>query len=336
MYIVEMPLSKSYQIVVKNNLLDNIDDEIKKVYSNKNIYIITDERVAELYLNRVVSSLTSFNVKTVVIKGYEEAKSLEVYAQVCEELIKLGASRDELLIALGGGVIGDLVGFVSATLYRGMPFVGIPTSLLAQVDSSIGGKTGIDFLGHKNILGVFNQPKLVLIDPKVLTTLPLRELKNGFGEIVKHALISSETLFDKLCETGLDITEELIYDNLLIKRNFVLNDEFDKNERMKLNFGHTFAHVIEMKYHKLHGEAVLDGILCAINYAIDLGVIGKSVKEKVINLYKKLDIDYNEYDYKEFFIDFKYDKKNIAQVINLILIDRIGNAFIHPVMESEL
>lgn len=336
MYIIDMPLSNNYQIVVENNLLTKIDDEIKKVYKNKNVYIITDERVAALYLTKVKNALSSFSVKSIVIEGYEKSKSLETYASVCKQLIELGSNRGELLIALGGGVIGDLVGFISSTLYRGMPFIQIPTTLLSQVDSSIGGKTGIDFLGHKNILGAFNQPLRVLIDPTVLETLPIRELKNGYGEMIKHALILSEDLLKLIDENGLKVTEEIIYQNLLIKREFVLADEFDKNERMKLNFGHTFGHVIELKYNKLHGEAVLDGILCALNYAIDLGILNVEVKNKVLGLYHKLELNFTEYDYQEFLSEFKFDKKNIAKTINLILIDKIAHAIIYPVKESEL
>ena len=183
MYRFKMPLSTPYDIVVCEKINTYINDEIKRVYKNKKIYIITDVRVGTLYLNMIEESLKDFEVKSIQIEGYESSKSLETYAYLCEKLIELGATRDELLIALGGGVIGDLVGFVSATLYRGMPFVQIPTSLLAQVDSSIGGKTGVDFLNHKNILGAFKQPILVLIDPLFLNTLPVRELKNGYADV---------------------------------------------------------------------------------------------------------------------------------------------------------
>ena len=176
MYTIDMMLSKGYQIIIKNDLLDDIDSEIKKVYQNKNVYIITDERVGTIYLKKVEEALSSFSVQSITIKGYEESKSIETYAYLCQRLIELGATRGELLIALGGGVIGDLVGFVASTLYRGMPFVQIPTSLLAQVDSSIGGKTGIDFLGHKNIIGAFNQPILFKVmrkaKPKKRVVLP--------------------------------------------------------------------------------------------------------------------------------------------------------------------
>ena len=336
MYKIEMPLSKKYEIIIKDNLILDIGDEIKKIYRNNNIYIITDKRVAHYYLDTVVEALCDFNVKSIVIEGYEKSKSLTVYADVCERLIDLGASRGELLIALGGGVIGDLVGFVASTLYRGMPFVQIPTSLLAQVDSSIGGKTGIDFLGHKNILGVINQPELVLIDPMVLNTLPLRELKNGFGEMIKHAMISSMELFNLIKNSNLKVTEEIIYHNLMIKRSHVLNDEFDKGERMKLNFGHTFGHIIELEENLLHGEAVIDGMLCALNYAIDLGVVLASTKDALLDLYSTLNLKYIERDYKLYLPKVKFDKKNIAKVINFILIDEIGHAVIYPVREEKL
>ena len=336
MYIIDMPLSKKYQIIIKDNLLFDIGNEIKKIYNKENVYVITDRRVAKYHLDNVCDALRAFNVKTIVIYGYEKSKSLSVYAEVCERLINIGASRGELLIALGGGVIGDLVGFIASTLYRGMPFVQIPTSLLAQVDSSIGGKTGIDFLGHKNILGVINQPELVLIDPLVLNTLPEKELKNGFGEMIKHALIFSPLLFELLKNSDLKVTEEIIYHNLMIKRDHVLNDEFDKGERMKLNFGHTFGHIIELEEELLHGEAVIDGMLCAIDYAISLGVVDSNIRREVIQIYQKLKLNYTERDYKTYLPKVKFDKKNIAKVINFILIDKIGHAIIHPVKEEDL
>lgn len=336
MYRFKMPLSTPYDIVVCEKINTYINDEIKRVYKNKKIYIITDVRVGTLYLNMIEESLKDFEVKSIQIEGYESSKSLETYAYLCEKLIELGATRDELLIALGGGVIGDLVGFVSATLYRGMPFVQIPTSLLAQVDSSIGGKTGVDFLNHKNILGAFKQPILVLIDPLFLNTLPVRELKNGYAEMIKHALIYSADLFFMLKKNGLKVNEDIIYENLKIKAQHVIGDEFDKGKRMKLNFGHTFGHIIELQNNCLHGEAVIDGMLCAINYSISLGLTTPDTKDYVIDLYNSLELDYHEYDYHNFLDDVKYDKKNIADVINLILIKGIGDAIIYPIKVGEL
>ena len=336
MYKLSMPLSTPYDIIVCKNINEYIEKEIKEVYSNKNIYIITDERVGSLYLDEISSSLKSYNVKSIVIEGYESSKSLETYAYLCEELINLGATRGELLIALGGGVIGDLVGFVAATLYRGMPFIQIPTSLLAQVDSSIGGKTGIDFIGHKNILGAFNQPIKVLIDPLFLKTLPIRELKNGYAEMIKHAFIYSYDLFEMLKKSKLEVSEEIIYENLKIKAAHVVGDEYDKGKRMKLNFGHTFGHIIELRNNCLHGEAVIDGMICAVDYSIDKGLLDGSVKEKLINLYKELELEYHEYDYHDFLAEVKFDKKNIAETINFILIEKIGKAVIYKLKVGEL
>jgi len=336
MYELEMPLSTPYNIIVRNNIEDYLSIEIKKIYKNRKIYIITDERVGALYLNKIVDLLSDFDVKYIIIEGYEKSKSIETYSHVCKKLIELGAAREEMLIALGGGVIGDLVGFVAATLYRGMPFVQIPTSLLAQVDSSIGGKTGIDFAGHKNILGAFNQPKLVLIDPKFLQTLPIREMKNGYAEMIKHALIYSPNLFFTLLKNKYDVTEEIIYENLRIKAAHVIGDEFDKGKRMMLNFGHTFGHIIELRTSVLHGEAVIDGILCAINFAIDKNILSQDIKDYVIELYEALELDYHEYDYHDFLSEVKFDKKNIAEEVSFILIKNIGEALIYPVKVGEL
>ena len=184
-------------------------------------------------------------------------------------------------------------------------------------------------MGHKNIIGAFYQPKLVLIDTLLLKTLPLRQLKNGYGEIIKHALISSQELFDLIKKNKLNITDEIIYKNLLIKANKVIEDEKDNNERQKLNFGHTFGHIIELKeLDLLHGEAVLSGILAILDYEIDLGYDVKNIKKEVLSLYKELELNYKEYDYKTLLDEVKFDKKNFSGNVNFIFIDKIGNSFI--------
>ena len=335
MYQITMNVSSNYCIYIENGLLEKIDDYLKTVYRETNVYIITDERVGKIYLERVIKLLKSFNVHTVIIKGYEESKVLATYENICTQLIDLGISRNEMLIALGGGVIGDLVGFVAATLYRGLPFIQIPTSLLAQVDSSIGGKTGIDFMGHKNILGAFYQPKMVLIDPLLLSTLPVEHLKNGYGEMIKHAMIGSPKLFDLLINND-QITEEIIYENLLVKKKHVIADEFDKNERMKLNYGHTLGHIIEMKHELLHGEAVLSGILSILDFTKKLGFTDDILKQKVLSLYQKHDLSYLKIDYRELIDDIHFDKKNLAGVINFVFVKEIGSAFIYKIREEEL
>lgn len=330
-----MHTKEPYQIIINNGLLDQMDDYVKKIYAGKNIFIISDERVASFYLEKAIKALKSYEVQAVVIKGYEEAKSLETYKEIITELLKEGIHRGDLIIALGGGVIGDLAGFVAATIFRGTPFIQVPTSLLAMVDSSIGGKTGIDFLGNKNMIGAFNQPKLVLIDPTVLKTLPERQMKNGYGEIIKHALIESDCLFNAISQ-NMDIDEDIIYQNLMIKKEYVEEDEFDKNLRMKLNFGHTFGHVLEMEHNLLHGEAVLSGMLCAIDLGIALKLTDSKVKEEVLNLYKKLGLNYIEVNFMEVLPFINMDKKNINGKINFILINKIGKSFIFSMKEEEL
>ena len=230
----------------------------------------------------------------------EESKVLSTYAYVCEELIKKDIRRNNLLVALGGGVIGDLCGFVAATLYRGIPYVGIPTSLLSQMDSSIGGKTGIDFYNRKNIIGAFKQPSMVLIDPKVLNTLDIKEFNNGMGELIKHGAIGNKILLDLLFDKPM-ITEDIIYESLTVKKRVVELDEFDLKERMTLNFGHTFGHAIELKYGYKHGEAVAIGMLMAIEMGIDLGITDKSCYDIIYNIIFNLTIYLHS---RAFIVDF--------------------------------
>ena len=326
----------SYDIYIEEGIINNASNYIKQVYNNKKVYIITDSNVEKLYLNQLIKALSNdFDVDYVVVKAGEESKCLSVYASVCEQLLEKNIRRNELLIALGGGVIGDLVGFVAATLYRGIPYVGIPTSLLSQMDSSIGGKTGIDFYNRKNIIGCFKQPSLVLIDPLTHKTLDKREFNNGMGELIKHAIIGNAEIFGKLLNKT-DINEDVIYDSLSVKRRVVELDPFDQKERMLLNFGHTFGHSIELKMNLKHGEAVSVGMLMAIKFGIDLALTDSALYDdvkKVLELYELPVFDVN---YKDYLKETLFDKKNLAGTVNFILVDKIGNAFIHKVKEEDL
>ena len=271
----------SYDIFIENGIISKANEYIKEVYKNKKVYIITDSNVEKLYLNQVIEVLKNdFIVDYVVIPAGEESKCLNVYASVIDSLLEKNIRRNELLIALGGGVIGDLVGFISATLYRGLPYVSIPTSLLSQMDSSIGGKTGIDFYDRKNIIGCFKQPSLVLIDPLTHKTLEKREFNNGMGELIKHAIIGNDHLFNLLLNQSI-IDENIIYESLSVKKRVVELDPFDQGERMLLNFGHTFGHAIELKMNLKHGEAVAVGMLMAIKFGVDLGLTDSDIYSKV-------------------------------------------------------
>ena len=326
----------SYKIIIENGLLNHLSDYIKDVYNNKKIFILTDDIVKDLYLDKVINSLSNdYDVDYVAIPNGEASKNISTYAYVCEELINKGIKRNHLLLALGGGVIGDLCGFVAATLYRGIPYIGIPTTLLSQMDSSIGGKTGIDFAGRKNILGAFKQPSMVLIDPETLNTLDEREFNNGMGELIKHGAIGNKKLLDLLYSNP-KIDENIIYESLIVKKSVVEIDEFDLKERMTLNFGHTFGHAIELKYGYKHGEAVSIGMLMAIKMGIDLNITNKECYSVIYDILNKYNLPTVEYDYKEYLNEILYDKKNIAGVINFIFITNPGKCIIHKLSEKEI
>lgn len=326
----------SYDIFIEKGALSRLSFYIKKVYTNKKIYIVTDDHVQQYYLHTVIEALEhDYTVDYVVIPSGEASKSLDVYRDVVTELLKKDIRRNELLLALGGGVTGDLTGFIAATLFRGLPYVNVPTSLLSQMDSSIGGKTGIDFLDRKNIIGAFKQPKLVIIDPNTLDTLPVYEKNNGMGELIKHAVLGNALLFEKLKKHPA-ITEEIIYESLSVKKHLVELDPFDQKERMMLNLGHTFGHIIELKKGYRHGEAVGIGMLLAIKLGIDLGITPKHCYLDVLDVLKGYGLPCDCSSYEEYLNEVKFDKKNLAGTISFILIEEIGKAILYPMTENEL
>lgn len=328
--------SNSYSIFIENGILSNLKQYISKVYKNKKIYILTDDNVEKLYLQDVIRALEGdYEVDYVVIQHGEKSKCINVYAYVCEELIKKDIRRNHLLLALGGGVIGDLCGFIASTLYRGLPYIGIPTTLLSQMDSSIGGKTGIDFYGRKNILGCFKQPSMVLIDPLVLNTLSPEEYTSGMGELIKHGAIGNYNLL-KMLDSNPQITEDIIYESLSVKKRVVEKDEFDQGERMILNFGHTFGHAVELKYGYKHGVAVGIGMKMALQMGLDLNVTSKEANDIILRLLDKYNFPTISYNYKEYLKDVIYDKKNLAGVINFIFVTKPGECVIYPIKEGDI
>ena len=327
--------ANAYSIYIEKGILSNLEDYIKKIYHNDKIYILTDDIVQKLYLDKVISSLSNYEVDYVVVPNGESSKSLNTYAYVCEELIKKNIRRNHLLLALGGGVIGDLCGFVAATLYRGIPYVGVPTTLLSQMDSSIGGKTGIDFYGRKNILGCFKQPSMVIIDPLVLKTLDVDDFTSGMGELIKHGAIGNKKLLNMLKDKP-DINEDIIFESLTVKKKVVEVDEFDQGLRMTLNFGHTFGHAIELKFGYKHGIAVGIGMKMALEMGYDLGVTSKESKEIITSILDKYEFPSVDYDYKKYLKEVIYDKKNLAGVINFIFVTKPGECQIYPIKEGDI
>lgn len=339
---------KTYPIHIKANILDEIGSEISKIYSGKKIAIITDENVNSLYGKKVETSLreNSFNTKTIVLKPGEKSKSVEVLLKVYSELLDFKITRGDLIIALGGGVVGDLTGFAASTLLRGIPFIQIPTSLLAQIDSSIGGKVAVDLPYGKNLIGSFYHPNAVYIDPTVLKTLDKRFLHDGMAEVIKYGAIKDENLFHTL--EGFKDDDELlnnisgvIHTCCSIKKEIVELDEKDTGDRMLLNFGHTLGHSIE-KYFNFetytHGEAVAIGMYIITKRSEALGISEAGSADALKKLLIKYKLPYNiaSLDTALLLDAIALDKKNDKDNINVILLNKIGAAFINKINRDSM
>lgn len=333
---INMPFENSnYDILIENNILDNAQSYFKEIYKGTKLFLITDDIVYDLYFNRFMKTMLTYDVTVIKIKNGEASKTIDTYQYIVKTMIENNARRGNLVVALGGGVVGDIAGFVAATLYRGLDFVNIPTTLLAMCDSSIGGKTGIDYYGMKNVLGAFKQPKLVLIDPTLLDSLTPLDYRSGLGEVIKHALIYDTPLVSML-EKNSKITEDIIYESLLVKKHFVINDEHDTNERMTLNFGHTFGHLVELEEGISHGEAVIKGMLMAIDYGTKLGITESNVKEHLISILANFGLTTTYPNYLKYLRKMVFDKKNINGVINFVLLIRFGKPMIYKIDEKVL
>ena len=349
MKIIEVNLpNNNYKLVIEKGIIDNIGSHILEGYKGDKIAIVTDENVDKFYGDIVEKSLQNqgFNTLKIVLKPGEKTKSMDQVMRLYDSLLDFGVNRGNLIIALGGGVIGDLTGFCASTFLRGIPYIQIPTSLLAQIDSSIGGKVAIDLPKGKNLVGSFYHPKAVYIDPEVLGTLEKRFLNDGLGEVIKYALIKEKDLFSELKgihseEELLNHMENIIYRCCSIKKQVVEADEKDTGERMILNFGHTIGHGIEklQNYEGLsHGEAVSVGMYCITLNSEKEGLTAGGTAEEVKNLLKKFNLPHKvEGIRKEDLIEvLAMDKKNIGKTMNLILLKDIGEAFIHKVSGKEI
>jgi 3-dehydroquinate synthase len=327
---------KSYYIMIERGLIERVGQYAR----GKKIVVITDQNVDAHYGGIVMSSLTGEALKLVLPAG-EETKSLKSLNRVYNFLLRSKITRSDLIIALGGGVIGDLAGFAAATVLRGVPFIQVPTSLLAQVDSSVGGKVAVNSRYGKNLIGAFYQPKLVLIDPDCLKTLDKRFFADGMAEVIKYGCIRDESLLAMLeNEDILENLESVIERCCDIKRSIVETDEFDTGERMLLNFGHTIGHAVE-NYHNYskytHGEAVAIGMYNICLEGERLGFTQQGTAERI----KRLLIKYN----LPFRLDvglcrlkdtIALDKKSQSDLINIIFLETAGKAIIKKMKKDEL
>lgn len=331
---------RSYPIIIKKGLIDETGLEIKKIFKGKKIFILTDKNVDSYYGDKVKECLIKegYNVRLMALEPGEETKSFNTLPFVYNELLDFKMTRSDLIITLGGGVIGDLGGFVASTFLRGVDFVQMPTSLLAQVDSSVGGKVAVDLERGKNLVGSFYQPKLVLIDPNVLETLSDRFFKDGMGEVIKYGCIKDRKFFYflkslKTKEEFMNNIEKIIHTCCNIKRCVVENDEKDTGERMLLNFGHTLGHAVETYYNYskfTHGEAVAIGMYEISKMAESKGLTEIGVSEDIKEILIQYGLPY-EAPIKEssaILDTIALDKKNIDNVLKVVLIKTMGEAYL--------
>ena len=332
----------NYSILVGKNLISVLPKKIKILCPKaKNIAIIIDSKVPYKFKKNLNSKLKKYNLLFLSFSANEKNKSFKTVNNFLQILLSKKFNRSDLLIGVGGGITGDVSGFVASIFKRGINFINIPTTLLAQVDSAIGGKTGINSIYGKNLIGSFYQPKLVISDTKFISSLPKKEMVCGYAEILKHAIIRDKSFFNWLEKNSklilLKKDKALSYAILKsckIKMYFAGKDTNEKNLRMVLNFGHTFAHAIEVKnkYSKsiTHGEAVLSGIILATKLSVVKKICSEQVLRRIQNIYLKNNLSYTYVNYsKRSSINklipyLKNDKKNNDNKINFILLKNIG------------
>ncbi len=291
---------RSYSIYIGEGLLDNLTSYLERYSLTEDLFIITDENVYSLYHTRLNEKLLDFAHKTFRVPAGEQSKSLDTANYLYTKLLEHNATRHSVIMAFGGGVVGDLAGFVAATFMRGIKFVQVPTTILSQVDSSVGGKVGINHKLGKNLIGSFYQPAFVLIDPLVLRTLPTREIYAGLAEVLKYSFINDKALFDLLDDhlteitglTNIPLLEQVLTTCCSIKARIVEQDEKESGIRATLNFGHTIGHGLEAATHYntfLHGEAVLHGMRGAIHLSTLENLLPMSEAKRMLSLIDKLD-----------------------------------------------
>jgi len=340
--------SRGYDICIGSDLLRQVGDLVGPLGLGNHVGLVTHPALAELYAPTVQDALcrAGHEVSLHTVPPGEESKSLEQTVGLCRALVRARLDRGSALIALGGGVIGDLTGFVAATLYRGVPFINLPTTLLAQVDSSVGGKTGVNLPEGKNLVGAFHQPSLVVADVLTLRTLPEREFRSGLAEVVKHGMIADPTLFENLESLADRILarepatlQDIVARSCAIKAKVVETDERESGLRAMLNFGHTVGHAIEaaLGYGKVtHGEAVAQGMLVAAALSVRRGLCPEkdlARLQALLNRFGLLGLALPPPESLETYM--VSDKKARDGVLQFVLTRGVGSVTFAPVLEWE-
>jgi 3-dehydroquinate synthase len=319
---------------MKHLVEKNID--LKDYFSVQNTVVITDHNVSQIYRGKLAP------YQCITIQAGESSKNLQTMQSIYDQCLDMEIDRNSLIVGFGGGVICDVAGFVGATYMRGVDCCFVPTTLLAQVDASIGGKNGVNLHGYKNIIGTFYQPKLILCDLNLLKTLPEKEIKNGMAEIVKHASIASSDLFEfleqsEISSCNISLMEKLVCLSARIKTNIVTADEKEQNERRKLNFGHTLGHALEKLSGISHGEAVSIGMVAAAKISVRKQLLERADSERLEKLLKRLGLPTKFYgDVKEVVQIMRKDKKRIKEGVYYILLRNIGDAVIEKIDFEEI
>lgn len=331
------------EIYIENGLLSKVGELTKTVLKGKKIALISDTNVYPLYGENIKNQLENegYKVFTYIFKAGEASKNTSELIKIVEFMAENELTREDGAVALGGGVCGDMVGFAASVFLRGIKFVQIPTSLLAQVDSSVGGKTAVDLPQGKNLCGAFHQPSLVIIDPDVLKTLSHHFFSDGMGEVIKYGCIKSASLFEKL-ESGdvKDNLTDIITECVSIKRQVVENDEKEHGERALLNFGHTCGHAIEKLWNfetVSHGEAVAIGMVMITRAGENLGITEKGTTDRLIKVLEKNDLKISDtHTDEEIICAMNGDKKRTGTGIKFVMINKIGSSFINPIKYEDI
>ena len=337
-----------YDIVFQQSF-DGLWEELAELgAADKRLCIVTDSTVDGLYAAQILKFLEGKCRKAVkyVFPAGEEHKNLDTVRGVYRFLIEEGFDRKDMLLALGGGVCGDLTGFVAATYLRGIDFIQIPTTLLSQVDSSIGGKTGVDFDAYKNMVGAFHMPRLVYTNLNTLLTLPKEQFSSGMGEVIKHGLIKDASYYqwlkdnrESILKRDLAVCEDMVYRSNEIKKQVVENDPTEQGERALLNFGHTLGHAVEklMNFKEFHGHCVGLGCIAASKISALRGMISEEQVQDIKNTFEafEMPVTVSGLDWKDVYATTKSDKKMDSGVVKFILLKTVGNAYVDRTVTEE-
>ena len=342
MKTITVSASRTYDIRIGPGLLTTLGEAVRDLGKVEKVFLVSDTQVYPLYGGAAEASLKAagYSVSSFVFPAGEESKNGETFLKLLNALAQAGLSRSDLLVALGGGVVGDLAGFSAACYLRGIRFVQIPTTLLAAVDSSVGGKTAIDLPAGKNLAGAFYQPSLVLCDLDALDTLPEDIFRDGCAEVIKYGVLYDPELFSQLEASGLDFDREAVIARCVaLKRDVVMEDEKDTGSRMKLNLGHTFGHAVEAhsRFTLSHGKSVAIGLAIIARASASMGICSEADAARIVSVLKAFGLPVQTQYTAEALLPYLLsDKKRSGGTVNLILPEAIGRCIVSPTPVSQL